>query len=642
MSDPLVTSASTWATVRPRTVDELAALPPDLADGRDRARSSRGVAGLWRRFRVRAERADRVFAHSRDPGQGLPVADRSTAYAFIVDLLRSRRAMAVALIAVNTVAAAIGLVTPPLLGRLVDVASAGDRPGVDGYALAVAAVVLGQAVATFGARAVSVRFGQGLLSEARERVVRIVLGLPLGRVEQASTGDLVTRVTRDVSAMSESARQALPHVVLYSTTLVLTAVALIANSPILAAPMLVGMAGIFLAGRFYLTRSVRGYIAEGAAHSRLGGDIAETVDGVRTVEALGLADQRIAATAADQELTGQVERYTMSLRNILFAMFGFSYQAALVAVLALSVWAYGNDLVTLGQVTAAVLYTQQLSEPLDRIIQVVDRLQIGLASTTRLLGIADVEPDRESGRDRPADEHLVGEDLRFAYRQDHDVLHGVDIDLQPGERLAVVGPSGSGKSTLGRLIAGINRPRTGDVSVGGVDVMTLPLNVLRTEVALVTQEHHVFAGTLRDNIVLARMDATDDQVHEAVAAVGAGDWVERLGGLDAMVGSGHVPLTPGQAQQVALARLVIADPHTLVLDEATSLIDAGTARHLEGAMHVLLSGRSVVAIAHRLHTAHDADRIAVVTDGRITEIGSHEDLLALDGQYAALWRAWTS
>jgi ABC-type multidrug transport system fused ATPase/permease subunit len=243
----------------------------------------------------------------------------------------------------------------------------------------------------------------------------------------------------------------------------------------------------------------------------------------------------------------------------------------------------------------------------------------------------------------PVDNQIVAQDLRFAYREGHDVLHGIDLSLRPGERLAVVGPSGSGKSTLGRLLAGINRPRTGSVTVGEVDLTALPLDVLRTEVALVTQEHHVFVGNIRDNIVLARESSPDSTVIEALRAVDAWDWVERLpAGLDTMLGSGNLNLTPAQAQQIALARLVVADPHTLVLDEATSLIDPRTARHLEGSMAALLENRAVVAIAHRLHTAHDADRIAVVTEGRIAELGSHDELVAANGEYASLWRAWTS
>jgi ABC-type multidrug transport system fused ATPase/permease subunit len=254
-----------------------------------------------------------------------------------------------------------------------------------------------------------------------------------------------------------------------------------------------------------------------------------------------------------------------------------------------------------------------------------------------------VPPDRETGEERPVGRQLVGQDLRFAYRPGHDVLHGIELVPRPGERLAIVGPSGSGKSTLGRLLAGINPPRTGSVRVGGVELTTLPLEQLRTEVALVTQEHHVFVGSVRDNIILARESSPDEVVVHALETVDAWDWVRRLPrGLDTMLGSGHQKITPAQAQQIALARLVVADPHTLVLDEATSLIDPRTARHLEGSMAALLRDRTVIAIAHRLHTAHDADRIAVVIDGRIAELGSHHELVATGGEYAQLWRAWTS
>ena len=203
----------------------------------------------------------------------------------------------------------------------------------------------------------------------------------------------------------------------------------------------------------------------------------------------------------------------------------------------------------------------------------------------------------------------------------------------------MVGPSGAGKSTLGRLLAGIHGPRTGAVTVGGVPLVELPLDDLRGHVALVTQEHHVFLGTLRDNLLLARPDA-DRRAGPRGARRRS---TPRTGSPPCptawtpSVGSGGVTVSPAQAQQLALARLVLADPHTLVLDEATSLIDPRAARHLERSLAAVLDGRTVIAIAHRLYTAHDADRVAVVEDGRITELGSHDELVAAGGSYAALW-----
>lgn len=204
-----------------------------------------------------------------------------------------------------------------------------------------------------------------------------------------------------------------------------------------------------------------------------------------------------------------------------------------------------------------------------------------------------------------------------------------------------MGPSGVSKTTLSRLLAGIDRPGTGSVTVGGVPVAELAPEVLRRQVVLVTQEHHVFLGTLRDNLRIAEPAATDAELWAALAAVGADGWVRELpDGLGTRLGTGGHPTDGSQAQQLALARVVLADPHTLILDEATALLDPTTARHTERALAAVLRGRTVIAVAHRLHTAHDADRVAVMEHGLLTELGTHDELVAVYGAYAALWRTW--
>jgi ABC-type multidrug transport system fused ATPase/permease subunit len=642
-SDPLATSAETWREHAEHDPPVPATLiPPRGVSRRERA------AALRRRHLLREQRARETYAASRSPERGWPVADNHVVLAFFRGLLRERRSEVIWLVGLNALAAGAALVVPRLLGNLVNRtvdggARATQIAQLDRLALVIVAVVCAQALLTFLAQRISTIFGQDLLSSAREYIVRTVLRLPLGRVEGASTGDLVTRVTRDVGTMSRSVQFGLPQAIISGLTVGLSVIAMLLNSVVLAVPslLLIGASGFQV--RRYLQRAPKGYITEGSTYSRINTTLTETVEGARTVEALGLSDLRVGAGDDDIAVSAQAERYTMTLRNLLFCVIDICFNSPRVVTLLVGAWGVSRGWVSLGQITAALLYVESLSGPLDRLVGEMDRLQVGVASTSRLLGIAEVPEDRVAGTARPDGPHLVGEDLRFAYREGHDVLHGVSLDLAVGERLAIVGPSGSGKSTLGRLLSGINGPRTGSVKVGGVDLVALPLEQLRTEVALVTQEHHVFVGTVRDNIVLAREDSTDDAVWDALSAVGSRDWVERLPrGLDTVIGSGNQALTPAQAQQIALARLIIADPHTLVLDEATSLIDPRTARTLEGSMSSLLDGRTVVAIAHRLHTAHDADRIAVVIDGEVVELGSHRELVAQDGEYAALWRAWTS
>lgn len=572
----------------------------------------------------------------------LPVASGAHVRRTLVAIARAHAGAFAIVVVLYGIGAIAGLLPPWLIGRLIDgltLHGAGiDEVAVFGVSMTSALAV--QVLALLWATRRTLVLGEVVFATLRDGFMADALRLPIGLVESAGTGDLINRTTQDIGAVSSTVRFALPQMLIAAVSIVLTVVAGFLVSLLIAPVFLVGLPLLVVVVRWYLRRAVPIYFAESAAFGPIFGAVYETVEGGRTIDALRLADARDAA--ADRALAGywRATVPVIGLQMVMLPTTNLAFALPVAAVLGWGGWLATHDLVTVGAVSALTLFATQLITPFETIMRYVDELQGRLVAFARVLGVSEAATGDEPAAVEPAGSALELRDVGFAYREGRDVLHGVDLSTRPGERLAIVGPSGAGKTTIARILAGIDAPDRGEALVGGVALSRLPLAQRRREVVLVAQESHVFVSSIADNVRMGREDASAHEVRAALETVGA-DWIDELpDGADTIVGPGGHELSGAQEQQIALARIVLADPHTLILDEATSLMDPTAARALESALAATLAGRTVVAIAHRLHTAFDADRVAVVEHGRVVEIGTHEELLARGGAYGSLWRTW--
>ena len=506
------------------------------------------------------------------------------------------------------------------------------------------AIAIGAYLATRAQVLLVSRAGEGFLRDLRVRVFDHLLRLSMPFYDREKAGVVVSRMTSDVDSLQELVQQGLLQLAASLLLIVGSIIVLALVSWELLLICLIPVPFVVLASIKFQRDSNAAYLT---VRDRIGltlSSLQEGISGVRVIQAYGREEIEVQRFARRNRSLYRAHMKSVWVQAWYLPVIEGAALACTALVIGIGGRMVAAGTVSVGTVAFFVLTLSNLFEPMNQLSQLFNTVQSSGAALSKLFELLDTPVDLSEADDAvplPARGDLRVEQLSFAYAGGEPVLHDVDLVLAAGEKLALVGPTGAGKSTLAKLMARLYDPTEGRVTFADVDLRQAELRSLRTTITVVPQEGYLFAGTIVDNIRIGRPDASDDDVRAALASLDLLDRFEALPeGLLTEVHERGSRLSAGERQLVSLARAALADPGVLVLDEATSSLDPGTEVLVERALERLMVGRSVIVIAHRLSTAERADRVGVVAAGGLVELGTHADLMALNGHYAGLYRNW--
>jgi ATP-binding cassette subfamily B protein len=493
------------------------------------------------------------------------------------------------------------------------------------------------------------RVGEQFLRDLRVKVFGHIQAMSMDFFDTEHTGKLVARMTSDIDALQELIQTGLILFIQNLLTLALLLAILLVLSPKLFAVCLITLPVVIVASIRFRRHSNRAYLNVRDRVSQTLSTLQEGLSGMRVIQAFAQEDTHFGRFSRRNRRQLDANMQAVRVATQYFPVVEFAGAATTAAVIGIGGWLVHQGEVTTGTVAAFVLYLIYLFDPIQQLSQLFNTVQSAGAALAKLFGLLDTKSslvERTGAVDLPERGTLEVCDVSFFYGTDAEpdaplVLHHVSLSVTTGERLALVGPTGAGKSTLAKLMARLYDPKQGAIRYAGVDLRDATLKSLRERIVVVPQEGYLFQGTILDNVRLGRQGATDDEVRRALGLIGAEErFVALPDGLQTEVRERGSRLSAGERQLVSLARAALADAEVLVLDEATSNLDPGTEAEVEEAMTRLMEGRTVLVIAHRLSTAERSDRVAVVDEGGLAELGTHAELLRRGGRYAALYASW--